>query len=107
MTKNNNLILGENKEKAYTLLAILNSACKGEVIEYVVAWCYNKEEDYWCQGHYYKNLTDAMDFMYSEEVINMIMGCMKYLDSELPEETNFKCLEDDELKSYIIDGLYQ
>ena len=49
------LILEEYSEIDYTLLYR-----KAKYEPFVAAWGYNKEENYWGQGHYFSSLMDAV-----------------------------------------------
>ncbi len=55
------LILEEYPEIDYTLLIR-----ESKYEPYVAAWGYNKEGNYWAQGHYFSTLLDAMFYIQSK-----------------------------------------
>ena len=52
------LILEEYPEIDYTLLIR-----EAKYEPYVAAWAYNKEGNYWGQGHYFSTLLDAVNYI--------------------------------------------
>ena len=56
-----NIILEQFKEIDYTLIARVKE--DNTVHEFVAAWRYDKESDSWEQGHYFKNVKDAIRYM--------------------------------------------
>ena len=74
----------------YTLIARVKD--DGTVHEYVVAWCYNSEKDYWCQGYYFKDLSEAMFFMENRKMTKeqkrarMVLMMHEYLRNEVNDE---------------------
>lgn len=61
------LVVGENKEKGYTLLIRLDPA--GRLVDptpYVVAWCYSDKTDDWLAGHYFDNIEQAVAFLHHQ-----------------------------------------
>ena len=59
-----NLVL--SKLGDYTLIARVRE--DNTVYEYVVAWCYNEETDSWAQGHYFRELSDAVFYMENKKM---------------------------------------
>lgn len=106
---NKNLVLSKNEVKSYTLLARLKE--DGTVREYCVAWKFNAETDSWGQGHYFSRLEDAMDYMYSDEILTWVAKAMQYVDDNVEGFDTFKELADEDdgeyLRTVLVDGLYQ
>lgn len=53
-----NLVLETRND--YTLIARVRE--NFTVHEYIVAWCYDRESDSWCQGHYFFDIEDAVEY---------------------------------------------
>lgn len=54
---------GEVKEMKFGNYTILVNP-DNSVTPYVAAWMYDEEDGTWAQGHYFKDLHDAMEYAY-------------------------------------------
>lgn len=56
-----NVVLEKYEEIDYVLIARVKD--NGEVHEYVAAWHYNESDKTWGQGHYFSDLSSAVDYI--------------------------------------------
>lgn len=87
----------------YTLLARVTEDNK--IYEYVVAWCYNYATDSWAQGHYFRDVADAMQYMVYKkaDLISIrkkfVEDMHEYIRTKVDDETAYMkwiCLVPDE-----------
>lgn len=60
ITKNGYELVVSKIDKRNTPIALINRNTSFQ--PWVVAWNYNKDEDYWGQGHYFSDFEDACEW---------------------------------------------
>ncbi len=53
----NKILLEKNGD--YTLFNLIDNKCT----PYVVAWKYDNKSDSWCQGHYFSDYINAIEYL--------------------------------------------
>ena len=99
-----NLCDSNNGKETFVVIAQLGDDTlirrNTEYEPWVVAWCYNPEKGYWCQGHYFSDFFNAVSFMKKRNSKEK----SRIIDAD-QLITNFRNSEDSEYSKWTLSGI--